>query len=300
MIRHLADRLVSVDLLDQAAELLQHQVDHRLQGAARAQVATKLAIVYLMNHKPDRALETLQSTRTSELANELREQRLLLQARALSDIGRPDVALQLIANIDGRESTRLRADILWAAKRWREASEQIETLYGQRWRDFAPLNDGERIDILRAAVGYTLADESIGLMRLREKYGAKMADGPDARAFTVAVAPDGASNPDFMEVARRVASVDTLGAFLRDMRARYPDAALMPGPPLKRPETSGTPQASAPMKAPATQAAQNVPARPNAAASALPPTAPAGVPLRPDPAPTGSIPRLPKPRAVAQ
>jgi thioredoxin-like negative regulator of GroEL len=300
MIRHLADRLVSVDLLDQAAELLQHQVDHRLQGAARAQVATKLAIVYLMNHKPDRALETLQSTRTSELANELREQRLLLQARALSDIGRPDVALQLIANIDSRESTRLRADILWAAKRWRDASEQIETLYGERWRDFAPLNDGERIDILRAAVGYTLADESIGLMRLREKYGAKMADGPDARAFTVAVAPDGASNPDFTEVARRVASVDTLGAFLREMRARYPDAALMPGLPAKRPETSGSPQASAPMKALATQAAQNVPARPNAAASPLPPTAPTGVPLRPDPAPTGSIPRLPRPRAAAQ
>ncbi len=31
MIRRLADRLVSVDLLDQAAELLQHQVDNRLE-----------------------------------------------------------------------------------------------------------------------------------------------------------------------------------------------------------------------------------------------------------------------------
>src|SRR5262249_15809468 len=30
MIRKLADRLVSIDLLDQAAELLQYQVDHRL------------------------------------------------------------------------------------------------------------------------------------------------------------------------------------------------------------------------------------------------------------------------------
>ena len=60
MIRRLADRLVSVDLLDQAAELLQHQVDHRLQGGARAQVATRLAVVYLMNRKPDRALATLQ------------------------------------------------------------------------------------------------------------------------------------------------------------------------------------------------------------------------------------------------
>ena len=67
MIRRLADRLVSVDLLDQAAELLQHQVDHRLQGAARAQVATRLAMIYLMNRKPDRALATLQATRTAEL-----------------------------------------------------------------------------------------------------------------------------------------------------------------------------------------------------------------------------------------
>ena len=41
MIRKLADRLVSVDLLDQAAEVLQHQVDNRLQGAARAQVAVQ-------------------------------------------------------------------------------------------------------------------------------------------------------------------------------------------------------------------------------------------------------------------
>ena len=56
MIRRLADRLVSVDLLDQAAELLQYQVDHRLQGAARAQVATRLAVIYLMDRKPDRAL----------------------------------------------------------------------------------------------------------------------------------------------------------------------------------------------------------------------------------------------------
>ncbi|MEX2036540.1 MAG: tetratricopeptide repeat protein, partial [Xanthobacteraceae bacterium] len=43
MIRRLAERLVSIDLLDQAAELLQYQVDNRMQGAARAQVATRLA-----------------------------------------------------------------------------------------------------------------------------------------------------------------------------------------------------------------------------------------------------------------
>ena len=116
MIRRLADRLVSVDLLDQAADLLQYQVDHRLQGAARAQVATRLAVIYLMNRKPDRALATLRATRTADLSNDLRNQRLLLEARALSDLGRHDLALEVIANIDGREAIRLRSDILWAAR----------------------------------------------------------------------------------------------------------------------------------------------------------------------------------------
>ena len=149
MIRRLADRLVTVDLLDQAAELLQHQVDHRLQGAARAQVASRLAVIYLMNRKPDRTLATLRATQMTGLSNELRNQRLLIEARALSDMGRHDVALEVIANIEGREATRLRSDVLWTAKRWRESAEQIE-FYGDRWRDWQPLNDAERADIMRA------------------------------------------------------------------------------------------------------------------------------------------------------
>jgi len=36
MVRRLANRLIAMDLLDQAAELLRHQVDNRLKGAARA------------------------------------------------------------------------------------------------------------------------------------------------------------------------------------------------------------------------------------------------------------------------
>ena len=102
MIRRLADRLVSVDLLDQAAELLQHQVDRRLQGAARAHVATRLAVIYLMNHKADKALATLRGTRLAELPNDVRNQRLLLEGRALSDVGTiMAVALEVIVSKRG-------------------------------------------------------------------------------------------------------------------------------------------------------------------------------------------------------
>jgi hypothetical protein len=299
MIRKLADRLASVDLLDQAAELLQHQVDHRLQGAARAQVATRLAVIYLMNHKPDRALATLRATRADGLANELRDQRLLLEARALSETGRHDVALEIIAGIDGPQAIRLRGDILWAARKWREAAEQIELLYGERWKQFTPLTDGERVDILRAAIGYAMGDEPIGLGRLREKYGAKMADTPDRHAFEVVSAPTGVDGQEFQDVARTVGGMNTLDAFLRDMRARYPD------PGAEQAEGEGAAPADQPPAA-----AIKMPAPEKAAPKGKPeantPAKPlVNAPGKPDPLPTGSIQgpngvinRLPGPRPV--
>ena len=245
IIRQLADRLVSVDLLDQAAELLQYQVDRRLQGAARAQVATRLAVIYLMNRKPDRALATLRGTRTGDLANELRNQRLLLEARALSDLGRHDLALEVIAHIEGREAIRLRSDILWAARRWGASAEQIELYYGERWKEWQPLNEIERADILRAATGYALGEDALGLSRFREKYAAKMAQTPDARDFEIVSAPLGTSGAEFRNIAHAAASVDTLEGFLRDVQARYPDASALPPAPAAVP---AAPLSSAPPK----------------------------------------------------
>jgi tetratricopeptide (TPR) repeat protein len=242
MIRHLTDRLVSVDLLDQAAELLQYQVDHRLQGAARAQVATRLAVVYLMNRKPDKALATLRSTRAADVANELRNQRLLVESRALSDIGRHDVAIDIISNMNTPEAVRMRADAYWAGKHWREAAEQIELLHGERWKDFEPLTELERADLLRAAVGFSIADDALGLGRFREKFAAKMAEGPDGHAFDVATSPVAASSPEFRDVVRQIAAQDSLDGFLRVLRARYPETGSFgPVPPVAPPADKAAP-----------------------------------------------------------
>ena len=270
MIRRLTDRLVAVDLLDQASELLQHQVDHRLQGAARSQVATRLATIYLMNRKPDRALAAIQRSRSSDLASDLREQRLLLEARALSDIGRHELALEIISGRKSREAVRLRADILWSAKKWREAAEHLEVLYGDRWRDPAPLTKAERVDVLRGAIAYALAEEQMGLARFRDKYASKMADGPDQRAFEVVTAPIGASSSEFRAVAGTIANTGTLEAFLAELRKRYPDSGELPDDAAKGPET--------------------VPASGEHAASAVPPPPQRGASRTgADPTPTGSI-----------
>lgn len=241
LIRRLADRLASIDLLDQAAELLQYQVDHRLEGAARAQVAARLSMVYLANRKPDMAITALRASRISDLSGELRQQRLLLEARAQSDVGRHDLALDIVSNVSGREVLRLRSDIFWAARRWRESAEQIELYYGDRFRDFKPLNAVEKSDIIRAAVGYALADDSIGLARFREKYAPLMSESADRVAFDIASKPAAASSAEFAEIAKLAASVDTLDGFLREMKQRFPDAtARAPAAPQAHDETDHT------------------------------------------------------------
>ena len=243
MIRRLAERLVAVDLLDQAAELLQYQVDKRLEGAARAQVAARLAMVYLTNRKPDRAIGALRSTRIADLSGELRQQRLLLEARAQSDVGRHDLALDIISNITGREAIRLRSDIYWASRQWREASEQIELYHGDRWRDFKTLNAAEKADVIRAVVGYALAEDAIGLARFREKYAPLMSGDTDRKAFEMASQPAAANSTEFALIAKMAASVDTLDGFIREMKVRFPDAIARATLP---PEARGEPAKSEP------------------------------------------------------
>ena len=244
VVRKLADRLVGIDLLPQAAELLTYQVDNRLKGAARAQIAADLAVVHLLDRKPDKALAVLNKTRQSQLPVSLDRQRRLVEVRALADAGRPETALELLSSLSGNDATRLRADVLWKAKRWREAGERLEAMLGTRWQDQTPLDDQERQDVLRVAIGYSLANDQLSLDRLRTKYGPKMADSPNAHTFDLVTRPIQTQGTEFREVAREIAQIDTLRQFLKEYRAQYLDPkartvepeAVKPGAKLEAPQ----------------------------------------------------------------
>lgn len=220
--RLLADRLVELDLLDQASEILQYQMDRRLTGAARSTVAARLAMIRLMNGKPAEALQAIVSTRLAELPGDVKRARLLLEAKALSDLSRTDQAIELLEGESGPEVDRLNADILWNGRRWREAGEALERILGEGWRGQAPLGDGERGDVMRAAIAYVMSDEALSLDRLRTKFAAKMAQGADARLFGFVTGASRASAADIREAARSAAGSDTMTDFLKEYRKRYP------------------------------------------------------------------------------
>lgn len=225
IIRKLSDRLVELDLLDQGADLLRHQMENRLNGAARSTVAARLAMVRLMAGKPADALAAIQTTRLPELPADVRRARLLLEAKALSDLSRTDLALEILTAERGPEVERLRADIQWSGRRWREAGEAHERILGNKWQQAAPLDVRDRADVMRAGIAYVMADENLSLDRLRTKFAAKMADSDDSRTFAFVTSADKMKSSDIRELARSVAGADTMSEFLGEYRKRYPNYA---------------------------------------------------------------------------
>lgn len=216
MIRKMADRLASVDLLGPASDLLQYQVTKRLDtGMARAQVATRLAMFQLMDHKPKEALETLTSTNISTLPDTDRYQRLLMQTRALMELKRWDEALDLIDVVDTPETVNLRAEIYWRSGNWDVAGQKTEQLLGDCWHDATPLSDEQRQLTMRAAVAYALAGDEDSLERVRARFAAKMQKSPDADAFAVVTQRTDMQGMAFRDAAAKVAAVDTLQSFMK-------------------------------------------------------------------------------------
>ncbi len=153
---------------------------------------------------------------------------------------------------EGPEVERLRADILWQSRRWREAGEAYERIVGDAWKRTEALDDRARADVMRAAIAFGLADDPLSLERLRAKFTPKMADSGDGRAFAVVTSPALARAPEYREVARSVASADTLSEFLAEYRKRYPEGGAPPPRTEPEPPPAGAgPGAGAPPQAPA-------------------------------------------------
>ncbi|HEY4943974.1 MAG TPA: hypothetical protein VII56_21270 [Rhizomicrobium sp.] len=221
MIRRMSDRLVVVDLLGPASELLNYQIDKRLDGVARAQVATRLAMIYLMDQKPQNALDAIRGTQISTLPDDVNHQRLLLEARAFAALKQWNNALDLIAVDDAADTARLRADIYWESGNWAIAGQKSEELLGTRWSDATALNVADREEVMRAAVAYSLANDETSLDRLRDHFGPKMKASPDGSAFAVVAQRIDAHGVAFRDTAAQIASIDTLQTFMKDFKKRY-------------------------------------------------------------------------------
>ncbi len=190
LIQKLAERLVEADLLERSAKLLQHQVDFRLSGDDRARVAKRLVAIYLLDKNPKDAIRTLDKTKDDyEKAGDARQRRdfELLRARALSQLGRAEEAIELLNGFDPDPKVNsLRADIAWRAGLWEAAAEAIHDLILDEELDMSkPLTEEQAALILNRAVALNLSSNRVALANERERYQERMKKTAQARLFDV-------------------------------------------------------------------------------------------------------------------
>lgn len=219
MIRRLADRLVSMDLLQQAAVLLERQVQHRLSGLDRARVGARLGLVYLLDRQPDKAVTTLMATKDGGMTAALDRQRRHLMARSLADMDRMGDAIALLAEDTSRDAHLLRAEIQWDKQDWAGAATALEAVIPEASRNLVLAGEEARL-VLDWATAMTLARDEAGVRTLRRRYADAMNRTPLARAFDLITAPPEQGLIDYRTVADRIKQAEDFRAFLTAYRDR--------------------------------------------------------------------------------
>ena len=106
-------------------------------------------------------------------------------------------------------------------ERWQMSGESFERIVGDVVQGDGQLTTLQRMDVLRAAISYVLADDKIGLDRLRGRFEAKIAGTPDESAFKVVTRPINRNSIAFRNLAKEIAGIDTLESFLRKFKETF-------------------------------------------------------------------------------
>ncbi len=215
LIAKLADRLVQIELLDRAQILLKDQIDKRLKGAPQAEAVNQLALIYLLDRKPEEALAALNAALPPDASPALAAERRQLKARTLGELTRYKEALALLNGDETADAARLRAEIGWRTQNWPLAAAAFAQLAPA---GDAPLSDIQRQTVLRLAIAQSLSQDNAGLAGLRARFGADMGKSAFKESFDLITASDVAQNFDLRSISRQVAGVDQFAAFMTGYR----------------------------------------------------------------------------------
>ncbi len=224
MVRKLARRLVDVDLLGDAENLLKYQVDNRLDGVARGQVATDLATLYIMDKKPEAAIEALNDSRTTLLPKDLQDQRRMIEARAWLALNQNDHAVELVDKDKSPDADGVRAEVAWRLRNWPQVGALLEKILGDRWKTPAPLAPEQEAMLLRAGIAYSRASDNAGLERLRGHFAGFVDQARSPDALRVALAGPEAMPALTRDFGKLVAADDLFAGWVERMKQRFKDA----------------------------------------------------------------------------
>jgi len=203
-IRNVTEKLVTLDLLDEAGELLEHQVFKRLRGVERSLVGVDLANIYLSDHKPEEALRVIRSTRITGLSEELRTERRFIEASGLWKTGQHGRALARLYLAGDQtlneETIYLRAMIELDMGNFKAGGQTLFDLVVENLKNGDPLMKRDEEIVLKAVSAYVRSEDVARLETVRSLMMENYSEHPVSKVVSVL---SGDTDPDMFFVAYR-------------------------------------------------------------------------------------------------
>ncbi|MEQ9121200.1 MAG: hypothetical protein RIM80_01345 [Alphaproteobacteria bacterium] len=210
---NLARRLASLDLLEEADEIMDHLVRRRLDGSKRAAMAGDLAALRLSERDWKGALQAIGQIDTETLSpydpSRLRLSRL--KAEALGGLGQIEQAMALLDGLNDRDALELKARMAWSNADWVSARAAYREL------DALGVFEGEKLPApaaamaARWAVTATMMKNSPEVQALAERFKDRIEDPALASALTALAAPD-TTDGEALDAAREaIANAEAVG-----------------------------------------------------------------------------------------
>lgn len=170
IIQKLSDRLVAVDLLDRAEQLLTDELkNNTLSPEERGSAGARLALIYLFKEQNNNALRILDQTEYDNLPQTLYLHRKIIRAKALSALGKQEEALDLLKDDYSRNALLLKSEIYWNAGLWGQAADNLKYLI-EKPVEGKPLSQEQINLILDWTTALKKSGKETVIVRLRNKF----------------------------------------------------------------------------------------------------------------------------------
>lgn len=225
-----ADRMVAVDLLTSASDLLKEQLRLvNLTALQRSQIGARLALIYLFERDNLAALDILEKTTAENLPKNQKQYRKIITAKALANLNRNDEALDLLKDDYSKNALLLKTDIYWKSGQWDNAADSIKYLIEKPQPD-KKLSSEQISYILDWITALKKANRNTVIYRIKNTFEPYFAQTPYASTFNVLTTNMETNRIDMNAIDKAVNDISAYSDFSK----LYDDSLLKSMP--KQPE----------------------------------------------------------------
>jgi hypothetical protein len=178
------DHLIDLDLLDRAAAILNHQINHRLKGFKKEEAINTLAMVHNRNGQPYYAIELLAASEDyDKLPDYIGIERKFLFAEAFFLDGREEDCMQLLYDDYSVRADSIKSEIFWQQQQWSDFLNYAEPRIYELRKSTSTLDEDDEIRVLKVAIAYLLSQKNHLMKSLASDFEDRFQ--PDSQEYAV-------------------------------------------------------------------------------------------------------------------